>query len=178
MGVGLADGGVFVFDLRVSMPLSMVLTRRVHELLPVSSDHTSMAFLVSSPVAAEIKFLPKLHARARGKPSFLYPGTTPIRCAIAHEGGAVLVDDESSSFIHCVDDVPMFRMFDGFTDRLTTGKNDRRLTILPSTVHGPSVHQHSGQITCGETFGDSFVTCDDLGFVNLWNIKTTKRKGT
>jgi hypothetical protein len=42
--------------------------------------------------------------------------------------------------------------------------------ILASRDNKLSLHKHEGVITCGVQANETFVTCDDMGFVNRWTI--------
>jgi hypothetical protein len=177
VGVGLKEGIVFVLDLRTGAPLALSLTVPVADLLPVASD-AGLSFLAASPAIAELKTLPRFSSRTKQGTTRVYSHGAPIRLAIPHEGGAVVVDDAGASFVHCQEQAPLLRLFEKATAPLEVRTDKSAVIIQPTKQHGLSVHQHTARITCGGTMGDSFVTCDEIGSLHVWNFKPVRRSRT
>jgi hypothetical protein len=118
--------------------------------------------------------------RSRGVPlcrgSVIYEDVAAFRWGIPHEGGAVVVDDASASFVHANHELPVVRLFEGSANRMRFANDRGGSRIVASGVQGRSLHCHTGIVTCGTKFGDVFVTGDDLGFVNMWRIKASVHK--
>lgn len=115
-----------------------------------------------------------------------------IREAIPFAGGAIAIDDISASFItlNASYDAPRnkynihqsSRIYDDYILTIDAEENDEsevNLSIripVKSQNKTKSVHMHSGRITCASSYNDrntsnhGVISCDDLGFVNLWNV--------
>jgi hypothetical protein len=175
-GVGFADGLVCAIDLRAWLPLWLETSVWLRQVLPMAMDQVGMSFMALNEHEAElVARTPAWNKPAQRKSVRLRQAA--FRFGMPPQGGAVLVDDVSVSFVHNFEEVPIVRLFDGRSERFQMDGNcltDDEAAI--SSFHmGESLHKHPGIVTCGTRHEMGFVTADDLGFVNFWNIRASKR---
>jgi hypothetical protein len=164
-GFGFSGGAVSLFDLRMAMPLWFDRTRPVKRLLPMGIDAPGVSYMVMNSRAVEMVVEP------RNRPRLAYTEAAFFRCAISFHGGALVVDDETASFVHPNTALPPVRLFDQAMGTMTWAQMENVWKLRRSKKRKRSVHQHQGRVTCGTMFGDVVVTCDDLGFLNRWKVE-------
>jgi hypothetical protein len=175
--VGFVTGAATVFDLRMWVPIWSDKPGPIGQIVPIACDPPGVSYLVMNEEAMEIivdrrgKLAPKpRRATVCGERGY-------FRRAFSYMGGAVVVDDESASFIHGSEEVPLYRLFDGSSSRLTTVPCENGTQIEYTLSEGASVHQHEGIVICGTVANNTVVTCDDWGFIHRWKLEWGVRRG-
>jgi hypothetical protein len=164
-GFGFCGGAVSLFDLRMAMPLWFDRTGPVRRLLPLGIDAPGLSYMVMNSRAVEMVVEP------RNRPRLHYTEAALFRWVIPFQGGAIVVDDETASFVHPNTGMPPVRLFDQSFGGMAWAQVENVGNLRRCKRRKRSVHQHQGRVTCGTMFGDVVVTCDDLGFLNRWKVK-------
>ncbi|KAH0791405.1 phosphoinositide 3-kinase regulatory subunit 4-like [Histomonas meleagridis] len=167
-GVGFKEGLVSLVDLRMFTPFWILETPSVDMVIPAYSDSGCSLFVQNRQRIEMIR-------EPLTKAVLTYDG--PSNFVLSYKGGALVIDDKSVSYLSPLDKMPCFH----FSDLGNTMILDSEKTNLERIVHPfnydtsirskyPSLHQHSGNVTCAAQCGGVFVSGDDLGVMNVWQI--------
>jgi hypothetical protein len=168
--VGFNIGAASIVDLRTWMPMWSDKTRPITQILPMGLETPGLSYCVINDEAVEIVIEPRVKPRVRARAAIAYNENASFRSAFSFQGGALVIDDISASFVHAGEGHPPIRLFDLDTSTLQIEPDDIGARILASRENKSSLHKHEGVITCGVQANDTVVTCDDMGFVHRWKV--------
>jgi hypothetical protein len=175
--LGFHGGAATIFDLRMWMPIWSDKTGPVARILPMGLSSPGLSYLTMNEDIVEIIIESRAKPLPKPRVSLTYRERGGFRHAFSYRAGAIVIDDQSASFVHAGEGTPIYRLLDRAAPRLRIVPNDLGDEIEMSQKGGPSVHKHEGVVVCGTVVKDAVVTCDDLGFIHRWEVGLQKRKG-
>ncbi|OHS96609.1 hypothetical protein TRFO_37185 [Tritrichomonas foetus] len=189
IAVGFSVGMVNLVDLRMFSPIWSTKTVPVKRIVPLngysSGNPGSCAFLVidSHSGYAEVYREPLCH-------SPIISINEIIRDALPFAGSAITIDDKSASLVTLNSKVGSLRLFDGRALRLRqpnigvtnnpySGEFSNNFLSMDASLSSArtSIHMHSGEVTCATICKNNVISCDCLGFINLWSVTSADKMG-
>ena len=157
IGIGFEEGLVTLIDTRMFLPVKSIVTQSPNQIIPIY--HNELSFAISSN---------GLECYSFSGNNFLSfnKGTDVIICE--YDGGLVCLDQTDAYFINASKPENSYFLFDPMhTSHLTYHDNTLYKDKRP---RGRSLHQHSIMPTCFCRTKDYFISFDQLGFCNIWDI--------
>ena len=175
-GIGFKDGYVSLVDLRMFKPVWGIKTAPVDRIIPASCP------FINDSCSFYIQNRNHLELISEQNTKILLTYDSRIDVMLPFEGGALLIDDISTSFFSSSTknkDHSCYR----FSDlsyryhKIITDKTTGTDIVLPyqydtseSKCKFSSLHKHFANITCAAKCGSVFVSGDDVGNMNVWKI--------
>ncbi|OHS94029.1 hypothetical protein TRFO_39795 [Tritrichomonas foetus] len=158
---GFSCGIVATIDLRMNLPLAMTLTIPAYQVWQVYSPNNDTAYAVCDGTTIQVVEEPTNNVAA-----CIY-GHKFV--GASHNGGVVLVDDNSVSYVDFFTKQNSLKLYDGSKISLSLSNTDINESLSSDELSGRSLHSHSVPVTCIDHIGDLFVSGDISGFVNIWS---------
>ena len=158
VGIGFDEGIVSIIDTRMFLPIKSMITNSPKQIIPIYGSNISFAIASNG-----------LHCYSLGSGRFLSfnKGNDVVICE--YDGGIVCLDEVDAYYITPLKPEKSCLVFDPKRTCELEYKNNQ----LFKPVHRPrgrSLHQHPIQPLCICKTKEYFVSFDQLGFCNIWNL--------
>jgi len=161
IGVGFAEGALSLIDMRMLMPIWFNTTPPIKNLIPMKSEFNStINYMATYNEGANIYEEPSHSIVKEINANNVF--------GIPFEGGAILLDNWSASYIQEQGNIVQ-RLFDRRTEHIHLNKNQKQYHPFRYS-NGQSIHKHNGSITSVINISNSIVSGDSDGFINTWCI--------
>lgn len=174
---GWLSGLVSPIDLRLNLPVSRLKTAPAYHIWPLLNQNKDQSALAVYDNCNTIQIFNESKTTAS---IFKEIYTKPI-VGCPYQGGLIVADDDSVSFIDVFRNNSSLKLFDGFKTPLCLNETNPNQTMSsPLSVKSEeysehlslsSLHMHHSPIQSIAHNGLFFVTGDSLGFVNSWCVQ-------
>ena len=157
LGAGFKEGLVNIFDTRIMLPVSTIMTEPVKSIVPICRNFCN--FFVTTP---ENIVCYDVNAH---KPEFSL--NIPNSFGLSYDGNGIIINNDNVVFLNSHSFLSSKFLYD----------DNKKFMIdssIQSTTPKESLHKHIFQISCANHTNDIFITGDNNGFVHFWDISHFK----